>query len=97
VIYITNFEAELSEFEKSTWSFIASGVSLSLLYFLYVVWMGIVTGRFDLVRSLDVGWVDVVVIYPVLLCVAVFVGYVSGTVLRLTLGTPTAPQSGTTQ
>ena len=55
VIYTAEFDADLTEFEKSTWSFVASGVSLSASYFLYVAWMSVTTGRFELVRSLDIG------------------------------------------
>jgi hypothetical protein len=97
VIYTAEFDADLTEFEKSTWSFVASGVSLSASYFLYVAWMSVTTGRFELVRSLDIGWVDVVVIYPLLLFVAIVVGYVGGKVYRRTLGTTATPQPGTTR
>jgi uncharacterized membrane protein len=93
--YTADFDADLTEFEKSTWSFVASGVSLSVLYFLYVVWMNVATGRVALVRPLDVGWVDVVAIYPVLLLVAVVVGYVGGKIYVRTLGTPAASYPGT--
>lgn len=97
VTYTANFDADLTEFEKSTWSFIASGVSLSVLYFLYVVWMNIMTGRFELIRSIDIEWVDIVAIYPILLFVAVMVGYVSGKLHRRAQGTLTTPQSETTR
>lgn len=95
VTYAADLEAELSEFEKSTWSLIGSGVSLSLLYFLYVGWMGVATGRLLLVRPLDIGWVDLVAVYPLLLAVAVLVGYVSARVLVRTSGapTPTRPET----
>lgn len=89
VTYAANLDVDMSEFEKSTWSLIGSGVSLSVLYFLYVAWMGIRTGNFVLVRPLDIGWVDLVAVYPFLLFVAVLVGYVSAKVLTRTLGTPT--------
>lgn len=95
-IHTTNVETDMTQFEKSTWSFIASGVSLSVTYFLYVAWMGIVTRRFELVRSLDISWVEVVAIYPFLLFVAVLVGYVSAKVYLWMLGTPTTPQPETT-
>lgn len=95
VTYAADLEAELSEFEKSTWSLIGSGVSLSLLYFLYVGWMGVATGRLLLVRPLDIGWVDLVAVYPLLLAVAVLVGYVSARVLVRASGapTPTRPET----
>jgi hypothetical protein len=85
--YVSGTDPDLTEFEKSTWSFIASGVSLSAAYFLYVVWMAVVTGDYALVRSLDIGWVDIVAVYPVLLFVAVLVGYVSAMVYARTPGT----------
>ncbi|MUW14588.1 hypothetical protein GJ633_07815 [Halorubrum sp. CBA1125] len=97
VTYTANVDADLTEFEKSTWCFIASGVSLSVLYFLYVVWMGLTTGRFEIIRSIDIGWVAIVAVYPVLLFVAVIVGYVSGQVYLRTLGTSTTPQQETTR
>jgi hypothetical protein len=97
VRHVANVDADMTEFEKSTWSFIASGVSLSLLYFLYVAWMSVVTGRFDLVRSLDIGWVEVVVIYPLLLFVAVVVGYVTGKIFDRAFATPSASPAEPTQ
>jgi hypothetical protein len=97
VTFTANVDADMTEFEKSTWSFIASGVSLSALYFLYIGWMGVTTGRFVLVRPLDIGWVDIVAIYPVLLLVAVLVGYVTGKIYLRTLGTPATPQPETTR
>jgi hypothetical protein len=38
-----------------------------------------------------------VCLYPLLLFVAIVVGYVSGKVYRRTLGTPATPQPGTTR
>lgn len=96
-IYTSGVDPDLTEFEKSTWSFIASGVSLSAAYFLYVVWMAVVTGDYALVRSLDIGWVDIVAVYPVLLFVAVLVGYVSAKVFVRALGTSTVGPTETTQ
>lgn len=95
--YAANLNVNLSEFEKSTWSLIGSGASLSLLYFLYVVWMGIATGRFELVRAVDIGWVELVVAYPVLLFVAVLVGYVSAMVLVRTFGARARTRPGTSR
>lgn len=97
VIYAANLDADMSEFEKSTWSLLGSGISLSVLYFIYVVWMGIATGRFVLIRSLDIGWVEIVVVYPILLFVAVLVGYVSAKVLVRTRGIPTSTPLETSQ
>jgi len=90
--YIGDLEADMSEFEKSTWSFIASGVSLSVTYFAYVAWTTVATGRFVLIRSLDITWIEVVTIYPVLLLVAAVVGYLSAKVFVRTLGNPTGPR-----
>ena len=83
-----DLDVELSEFEKSTWSLIGSGISLSLLYFLYVGWRTLATGRFRLVHSLDIGWVDLVAVYPLLLVVAVLVGYAGSVVLARVPVTP---------
>lgn len=90
VTHAADLDVEMSEFEKSTWSLIGSGVSLSLLYFAYVVWMGLATGRFAVVRSLDIGWVELVAVYPVLLVVAVLVGIVCAKLLGRTIGAPAA-------
>ncbi|WP_254765787.1 hypothetical protein [Salinilacihabitans rarus] len=81
VTHTTDLDPELSEFEKSTWSLLGSGVSLSVTYFLYVAWRGLTTGEFALVRPLDIGWVELVAAYPLLLVVAVLVGYVSAKLL----------------
>lgn len=86
-----DLEMELSEFEKSTWSLIGSGVSLSLLYFCYVGWTSVATGRVELVRAIELGWVDLVAVYPLLLAVAVLVGYVSAAVLGRTFGSSRQP------
>lgn len=91
VTYIANPHTELTEFQRSTWSFIASGVSLSVTYFIYTVWMAVVTGRFVLVRSVDVTWVDVVTLYPVLLVVAAAIGYLSAKVFVRTVGPTSTP------
>ncbi|TYL37195.1 hypothetical protein CV102_17905 [Natronococcus pandeyae] len=97
VIYTANLEVDLSEFEKSTWSLVGSGVSLSVLYFLYVGWMGIATGHFVLVRPLDIGWVELVAVYPLLLAVAVLVGYASAKIIVRTRETPMDSQLETSQ
>ena len=97
VTYAAGVDVELTEFEKSTWSFIASGASLSALYFVYVAWMAVATGRFALVRPIDLGWVDLVAVYPLLLVVSVVVGYVSAKAYARTLGTPPTPHAETAQ
>ncbi|MEF8859498.1 MAG: hypothetical protein V5A38_11325 [Halolamina sp.] len=89
VTYVADIDPELTEFEKSTWSFVASGVSLSLTYFLYVAWMNVVSGEFALIRSLDITWVELVAAYPLLLLVAVALGYISGKLFGQRLETPT--------
>ena len=95
VTYITDLNPDMSEFEKSTWSFVASGVTLSVSYFLYAVAMGVATGRFVLIRSLDITWVELVAVYPVLICVAVMLGYLGAKVFGWTLGTATSTQPET--
>jgi hypothetical protein len=95
LVYAADLDVDLTEFEKSTWSFIASGVSLSALYFLYVAWMAIVTGRFVPIRSLDISWVEIVAVYPVLILVAALVGYVGAKVLVRTGGASAIPQHDT--
>lgn len=82
--YIANLDLELTEFEKSTWSLLGSGISISVLYFLYVVSMNIATGRLIFVRPLELGWVELVAIYPALLLVAVAVGFLCGGILART-------------
>lgn len=96
VAWATNTKPE-SEFEKSLWSLIGSGISLSILYFLYVVGMIVVSGEFVLFHSIQLGWVDLVVIYPVLIFVAVVVGYVSAIVHTRGFGTRASTQPETSQ
>lgn len=95
VTFVADIEPELTEFEKSTWSFVASGVSLSLTYFLYVAWLNLVSGEFVLIRPLDIAWVELVAVYPLLLFVSIAVGYVTGKLLgwRLEPSVITAPES----
>lgn len=95
VTYLTDLDPDLTEFEKSTWSFVASGISLSVTYFLYVAWMNVVSGEFVLVRSLDITWVELVAAYPLLLIVAVAVGLVSAGLFARGLEAPTttAPET----
>lgn len=95
VIYATDLEPDMSEFEKSTWSFVASGVALSVSYFLYVVAMGVATGRFVLIRSLDITWVELVAVYPLLLFVAIILGYLFAKLFSWTLDTSTSTRPDT--
>lgn len=95
VTFVADLEPELTEFDKSTWSFVASGVSLSLTYFLYVASMNLSTGEFVLIRSLDIAWVELVAAYPLLLLVAVAVGYVSAKLLVWRLEPSTIPSPET--
>jgi len=97
VTYTTDLDPDMSEFEKSTWSFIASGVSLSVSYFLYVFVVGITRGRFVLIRSLDIVWVELVAIYPLLLLVAIVLGFLGAKLFGRTLGTPASAQPETIQ
>lgn len=96
VKYAANLDVDMTEFEKSVWSLIGSGVSLSVSYFLYVVWMSVTTGRFRLIRPIDLGWVELVAVYPILLVVAVLMGYATGMVLVRRSGAPTSthPETG---
>ncbi|WP_247730675.1 hypothetical protein [Halovivax limisalsi] len=80
---LTDRERELSEFEKTTWSLLGSGLSLSLLYFGYVAVRAFETGELVLVHALDLGWVALVVVYPLLLLVALLVGLVVAPVLAV--------------
>jgi hypothetical protein len=79
--YLADVDPELSEFERSTWSLLGSGVTLSVSYFLYAVSMGLATGRVRLIRPIDLGWVDLVAAYPVLLFVALLLGYATALAL----------------
>jgi hypothetical protein len=76
--YVTDGEFELDQFDKTTWSFIGSGVSLSVLYFIYVAWVGLSTGRLAMVVPIDLQWTELVAAYPLLLGVALLVGYFIG-------------------
>ena len=79
--YVGDAEFELDQFDKGTWSLIGSGISLSVLYFVYVGWTAMATGRFRLVVPVDLQWTELVAIYPVLLGVAVAIGYAIGRLL----------------
>jgi hypothetical protein len=77
-LHVSESEADLSEFEKSTWSLLASGLSLSALYFVYVASVALVTRRFRFVVPIDLQWTELVAAYPLLLGVAVLIGYLVG-------------------
>lgn len=95
VTYTTDINPDMSEFEKSTWSFVASGIALSVSYFLYAVAMGVATGRFVLIRPLDITWVELVAVYPLLIFVALMLGYLGAKLFSWTLGTTTSKQPET--
>lgn len=80
-LYISDVEFELDQFDKSTWSLIGSGISLSVLYFLYVGWQAITTGHLSLIISVDLDWTELVASYPLLVGIAVVMGYVIGTLI----------------
>lgn len=77
-------DVDLDQFDKSTWSLVASGLSLSVVYFLYVAWISISRGQVALVVPVDLAWTELVAVYPVLLAVAVALGYVTGKLLDWT-------------
>lgn len=81
VLYVSDVEFELDQFDKSTWSLIGSGISLSVLYFLYVGWQAITTGHLSLIISVDLDWTELVASYPLLVGIAVVIGYVIGTLI----------------
>lgn len=82
VQFYCDFDFELDKFDKTTWSLIGSGMSLSVLYYVYVVWTAVTTGRFALVVPLDLKWTQLVAAYPLLLGVSVIVGYLIGRLIR---------------
>lgn len=81
--YLLEADVELTEFERSMWSLVGSGVSLSVLYFAYVVAAALATGEFVLVRPLELAWVELVAAYPLLVLVAVGVGVVCANLVPL--------------
>ncbi|MFC7046726.1 hypothetical protein ACFQH6_16110 [Halobacteriaceae archaeon GCM10025711] len=96
--YVTGHGREFDQFDKSAWCLIGSGASLSLLYFAYVAWVGLATGRLSLVVPVDIKWVELVAVYPVLLVVAAVVGLLSGRLLERYLGpTATTPEAADEQ
>lgn len=78
VLHVSQTEIEFDQFDKTAWSLIGSGISLSVLYFSYVAWTAIVTGRLALVVPIDLQWTELVAAYPLLLGVAVLIGYLIG-------------------
>lgn len=96
-LYISDADLEFDQFDKSTWSLIGSGLSLSVLYFLYVGWTTITTGRFRLVVSVDLQWTELVAVYPLLLFVAVIVGYLIGHLIVRIRGSSAATSHATGQ
>jgi uncharacterized membrane protein len=81
---ISETDVELDQIDKTTWSLIGSGLSLSMLYFLYVVWSAITTGRIALVVPVDLQWTELVAVYPLLLGVATLIGYLIGRLIVYT-------------
>lgn len=93
--YVSGSDLGLDEFETSTWSLIASGLTLSVLYLLFAVWVSLTTGRFALVVQIDLQWVELVAAYPLILAVAVLIGYVLGRVIVRVRGSDApAPTNG---
>lgn len=75
---------DLDTMDKTTWSLVGSGLSLSLLYLLYVLWVDLTTGRLALVVSIDLTWTALVAAYPLLIVVAVGLGFLLGRLFQLT-------------
>lgn len=89
-------DADLDKFDKSTWSLVGSGLSLSILYYAYVAWYTITTGRVTLVPPLDLQWTELVAAYPLLLGVSALVGYLVAQLMARVRATPaaTVPSGG---
>lgn len=92
--YTTNRKPD-SDLELSIWSLLGSGVALSALYFLYVIGIGITTGKFVLVHSLELGWVDLLVIYPALIFVSIVLGYAGALIHGRMFGAPSSTRPET--
>jgi uncharacterized membrane protein len=75
-------EFDLDQMDKTTWSLVGSGLSLSLLYLLYVLWVDVTTGRLALVVPIDLTWTALVAAYPLLIAVAVGLGVLVGRLSR---------------
>lgn len=76
--FSSSYRFDLDQFDKTTWSLVASGLSLSVLYFLYVAWVNLSTGRFSLFVSIDLQWTELVAVYPILVFIAAVIGYITG-------------------
>jgi hypothetical protein len=74
---------DLDKMDKTTWSLAGSGLSLSLLYLCYVLWVNVTTGRLALVVPIDLAWTQLVAAYPLLIAVAVGLGVLVGRSYRL--------------
>lgn len=70
-------EVDVDSFDRSMWALVASGLSLSVLYFLFVAWHAITTGDVALVVPLDLQWTELVAAYPLLVGVSAGIGYVA--------------------
>ena len=95
-LYLSDADWEFDQFDKSTWSLVGSGASLSVLYFGYVLWMAATTGHFQLVVPVDLQWTELVAAYPLLLAVAVLFGYVAAVVTGNRFREARAPEPDTT-
>ena len=76
--FSSRYRFDLDQFDKTTWSLVASGLSLSILYFLYVVWANLSTGKFTLIVPIDLQWTELVAVYPILVLLAAVIGYIAG-------------------
>lgn len=76
--FSSSYHFDLDQFDKTTWSLVASGLSLSILYLLYVVWANLFTGRLTLIVSIDLQWTELVAVYPFLVLIAALIGYIAG-------------------
>lgn len=83
-MYRSDIDLDLDQFDKTTWSLVGSGMSISILYFLYVGWIAVTTGRLVLHVSIDLQWTELVAAYPLLVGIAIVIGYVIGLVIGRT-------------
>ena len=97
IIYSSEIEADLDKFDKGTWSLIGSGISLSVGYYLYVVWNAITTGQVAPVVPVDLQWTELVAVYPLLLSIAVLIGYLLGQLLVRIRGATASPTQASDQ
>ena len=75
-------EFDLDQVDKTTWSLVGSGLSLSVVYLGYVVWVDVTTGRLALVVPVDLTWTHLVAAYPLLIAVSVGLGALVGRVFQ---------------